>query len=103
MKIQNIGYRPIKQEPWHRQIQNMMSRSIRLIDTMSINEIIIMYKNKNFLCDICGKKLQKDEYDLTLEYHITHMINPKILWMCELCLNDDIDNGRILASIPVKN
>jgi hypothetical protein len=70
---------------------------------MSISEILTMYHTGNFICDKCGNRLRKDESDPTLEYHIMHMINPRVIWLCESCLQDDIHNGRIIGSIPKKD
>jgi len=91
----NLYFEPIRQESWYLQIKEKITYSKRSIDKMSIAEIIEMYQNKNFLCDSCGKKLGKNNF--TLEDHITHLINPIVLWNCDDCIIKDIHNGKIMG------
>ena len=95
-----ISSRSIRQECWYKQIQTMMPNSTRLIDKLSISQILNMYHHGNFQCDRCGGMLNRNECDPTLEYHIMHMINPRIIWLCHSCLQDDIHDGRIIGSMP---
>lgn len=94
--IANLHFQPIKQEAWYLQIKDEIQTSKRLIDKMSIAEILKMYQNKKYLCDTCNKELGKNEF--TLDDHIAHLINPIIYWNCEDCIITDIKNGKIFAT-----
>ena len=85
----------IKQQAWHLQIKDEISKNKRPIDKLSIAEIRKMYQERKFLCDSCGNELGKCEY--TLEEHITHLINPSYYWCCEDCLQNDLRSNRIIA------
>jgi len=99
MDTQILFSEPIKQEAWYKQhlsiIQEITKRE-RPIDKMSIAEIRKMYNEKKFLCDSCGKEFDKVNY--TLDEHILHLIYPLYLWSCENCFQDDLQNGRIIAT-----
>jgi hypothetical protein len=90
--LQELSCIPIPQVAWHLQIKEKIARSKRTIDQMSINDIAMMYNDGKLICDTCGKK-----FNFTLEDHITHLINPSIVWSCEDCIFDDMKNGRIIA------
>ncbi len=87
---------PIKQEAWHKQIKGEIEASKRPIDKMSIAEINQMYEQKKFLCDDCGKELERS--DVSLEEHITHLINPIVLWSCDDCIIKCMKNGSVIAA-----
>lgn len=63
---------------------------------MSIKEINQMYEQKKFLCDDYGKELEKS--DILIEDHVSHLINPRIIWSCEDCIIKCIKNGDVIAS-----
>lgn len=65
------------------------------MDEMSISQILQLYKERSFLCDTCGKNLDKNNF--SLEDHIAHLINPTILWGCDNCLIDDLKHGRVIG------
>lgn len=88
---------PIKQEAWYKQIRGRIEKSKRPIDKMSVKEIRKLYQEKRFLCDTCGKEIQKCNF--TLEDHIIHLINPSVLWCCEDCYQNDLRNGKIIGMI----
>lgn len=88
--------KPIPQTAWHMQIKEEIQSSKRPIDRMAIAEIVKMYEELNFLCDICGNKLQHGN-KLTLTEHIIHLINPAFKITCEDCFQDDLRKGRIIA------
>lgn len=67
---------------------------------MSIAEILKIYQNKEYLCDTCNKKLEKNKF--TLKDHITHLINPTVLWSCEDCIIKDMKSGNIIAEAETK-
>jgi hypothetical protein len=87
---------PIKQQAWYLQIKDEIHYSKRQMDKMPIAEILQMYRARKFLCDTCGKEL--DKVDFSIEDHIAHMINPIILWSCEDCIMSDIKNRRVIAA-----
>jgi hypothetical protein len=87
---------PIKQEAWYLQIKDVIRYSKRQMDKMPIAEILQMYRARKFLCDTCGKEL--DKVNFSIEDHIAHMINPVILWSCEDCIMSDIKNRRVIAA-----
>lgn len=91
-----LDFKPIKQQAWYLQIKENISNSKRSIDKMSIAEIRKMYQENNFNCDTCGKKFEKNNF--TLEEHITHLINPIVLWSCEDCIVHDLKQGNVLGS-----
>ena len=94
--IPELHCKPNKQESWYIQIKDEIQTSKRSIDKMSIKEINQMYDNKKFLCDDCGKELEKS--DISLEDHISHMINPMVIWSCEDCIIKCVKDGRVIAS-----
>lgn len=94
--IPQLHCKPIKQQSWYLQIKDTIQNSKRPIDKMSIAEIRKMYEDNNFVCDTCGKKFEKDNF--TLEEHITHLINPIVLWSCEDCIMTDLKQGNIIGS-----
>lgn len=94
----NISTKPIPKIAWYYQIREKISESIRPIDKMTTVELITMYQEKRFSCDTCGKIFDKCNFSLV--DHITHLINPSVLWSCEDCLISDMKNGRIIASTP---
>lgn len=91
-----LYFQPIKQEDWYKQIKDRIVNSKRPIDKMSIKEINQMYENKKFLCDDCGKELEKS--DIPLEDHISHLINPMVLWSCEDCIIKCMKNGNVIGA-----
>jgi len=91
-----LHFEPIKQEAWYKQIKDRITNSKRLIDRMSIKEINQMYDQKKFLCDDCGKELEKA--DIPLEDHISHLINPFTIWSCEDCIIKCEKEGRIVGA-----
>lgn len=95
--MENLLSEPVKQQAWHMQIRNQISSSKRVIDKMPIAKILQMYEQRQFLCDTCGKELGR--VDFSLVDHITHMINPSILWSCEDCLVADMKNQRTIAAL----
>ncbi len=92
-----LFFKPIKQEAWYLQIKDKIPNSKRPIDKMSIKQINQMYENKKFLCDDCGKELEKPN-NIPLEDHIIHLINPIVLWSCEDCILKCEKEGRVIAS-----
>lgn len=63
---------------------------------MSIKEINQMYEQKKTLCDDCGKELEKS--NIPLDDHISHLINPRVIWSCEDCIIKCVKDGRVIAS-----
>ena len=94
--MENLSFEPIKQEPWYLQIREKISHSKRPIDKMSIAEVLRMYKQRNFVCDTCGKELGRAEF--TSEDHVCHLINPVVLWSCEDCIISDIKERRLIGT-----
>jgi len=94
--MDDLIFKPVKQQAWYLQIKEKIASSKRPIDKMSIAEVFKMYENQTFFCDTCGKHLGKR--DFSLEDHIIHLINPIILWSCDDCLIDDMKEGRIIGS-----
>lgn len=94
--IADLHFQPIKQEAWHLQIKDKIQTSKRPIDKLSIAEIRKMYQENMFSCDTCGKKFEKNNF--TLEEHITHLINPIVLWSCEDCIIKDLKNGNVIGA-----
>jgi len=92
----HLHFQPIKQEAWYLQIKDEISNSKRPIDEMSIAEIRKMYQENIFSCDTCGKKFEKNNF--TLDEHITHLINPIVLWSCEDCIMKDLKQGNIVGA-----
>lgn len=88
--------KPITQISWYIQIKDKFNSSNRTIDNMNLNQIGMMYREGNFFCDTCGKKLDKCSF--SIEDHILHLLNPMILWSCEQCIDSDLKNKRIIAS-----
>ncbi len=86
----------IPQKSWRQQIQDKFNLSNRVIDNMNLGQIGTMYREGSFLCDTCGKKL--DKCNLSTQEHILHLINPMIIWSCEDCIISDIKNKRIISS-----
>ena len=95
--ITDSQFQPIKQEAWYLQIKDKIQHSKRPIDKMSVAEIRKIYQEKDFVCDTCGSKFEKDNF--TLEEHITHLINPIVLWSCEDCIMKDLKQDNIIAAI----
>lgn len=93
--IPNLHIEPIKQEAWHIQIKDEIKNSKKTMDKLSLFEIRKMYQEREFLCDNCGKKLEK--CDFTLEEHILHVINPLYYWCCEDCFQSDLRSDRIIS------
>lgn len=96
LRMENLTVKPVVQQAWYLQIRDEIVTSKRPIDKMSIHQILVMYEQKKFLCDTCGKELGKT--DFSLEAHVAHIINPIILWSCEDCIVDDMKQGRVLGS-----
>ena len=94
--IPNLHIKPQKQEAWYLQIKNDIQNSKRVVDKMSIKEINQMYTQKKTLCDDCGKELEKS--NIPLEDHISHLINPRVIWSCEDCIIKCVKDGRVIAS-----
>jgi len=92
----DLHFQPIKQEAWYLQIKEKIPNSKRPIDKMSIAEIRKMYQENNFVCDTCGNKFERNNF--TLEEHITHLINPIVLWSCEDCIMKDLKQGNIVGA-----
>ena len=86
----------VKQESWYKQIKDRIPNSKRPIDQLSISQINQMYKQKKFLCDDCGNELEKS--DIPLEDHISHLINPMVLWSCEDCIIKCMKNGSVIGA-----
>ncbi|MGD1837526.1 MAG: hypothetical protein ACPKPY_05655, partial [Nitrososphaeraceae archaeon] len=86
---------PPKKGNWHLQIGDKISSSSRPIDKMSLKEISHMYTSNEFVCDGCGKNLNKVNF--SLYEHIMHLINPVRHWTCEDCFQYDLRNGKIIA------
>ena len=63
---------------------------------MSVAEIRKMYQDNAFVCDTCGHGFTKNNF--TLEEHITHLINPIVLWSCEDCILKDMKQGNIIGA-----
>jgi hypothetical protein len=86
----------IPQIAWYLQIRDKIPKSFRLIDKMATWEIGEMYRQQFFFCDTCW-----NEYgypiNYSMEHHILHLINPKILWSCEECSDDDFKSGRVIG------
>lgn len=91
-----LYFKPNKQESWYKQIKDEIQTSKRTIDKMSIKEINQMYEQKKILCDDCGKDLERS--DIPLEDHITHLINPMIIWSCEDCVIKCVKNGNVIGA-----
>ena len=98
--VRQLSIKPKKQQAWHKQIKQELQKNIRTIDRLSIAQIRDMYENKKFLCDTCGAKL--DRIDLPIIQHITHMINPRVLWSCDDCIADDFKNNRVIGVSEVR-
>ncbi len=90
----------IPQKSWYMQFHDKFYSSSRSIDNMNLVQIRKMYREGIFLCDTCGKKL--DKCNLSTEEHILHLINPMILWSCEDCIISDMKNENIISSIDNK-
>ncbi len=86
---------PVPQVAWWK--QSDFSKSIRPIDKMPIAEILKMYESGFILCDTCGKKSLITECAYTLLDHITHIINPIVLWSCEGCYLECKRKGQIIG------
>jgi len=104
--IKNISYvvinstlysKPIPQISWYIQLKDKFDSSTRTIDRMNLVQIGRMYSEGIFLCDTCGKKL--DKCSLSTEEHILHLLNPMVLWSCDDCIISDLKNKRIIASL----
>ena len=93
--VSELGFKLIPQIAWYSQIAEQIKTSKRIIDTLPIKDISDMYDSKKFICDTCGKSLEK--CDFSVSDHVTHLINPSIYWSCEDCINSDIRNGGIFA------
>ena len=96
MTSPELNIKPAKQIPWYLQIKDNIIYSKRIIDELSIKEINQMYKSKKFLCDDCGKELEKS--DIPMDDHISHLINPRVIWSCEDCIIQCMKNGNVIAS-----
>lgn len=94
--IANLHSKPPKQEAWHKQVSKNMNKSQRIIDTMSQGEIYQMYKNKEFVCDDCGKQIP-NVHLIPIEQHMIHLIDPTCHWVCETCTDDDLENDKVIA------
>jgi hypothetical protein len=94
--MENLSFKPIRQEAWYLQIRDKILHSKRPTDKMSIAEVLQMYRERKFVCDTCGKELYRAEF--SLEDHICHLINPVVLWSCEECILSDIKDGRTIAT-----
>ena len=94
--IAALHIKPQKQEAWYLQIKNEIQTNKRTIDKMSIKEINQMYEQKKILCDDCGKELEKS--NIPLDDHISHLINPRVIWSCEDCIIKCVKDGRVIAS-----
>lgn len=91
-----LHIRPPKQTPWHLNINDEMSKSKRIIDTMSLGEIYQMYKDKEFVCDSCGKIIRNVNL-IPIEQHMIHLIDTTCHWVCETCEKKDFDNNNVIA------
>ncbi len=89
--------KPPKQVAWHINIHEKMSKSKRIIDSMSQGEIYEMYKNREFICDDCGEKISNTHL-LPIDEHIIHLIDPSDYWVCEGCTQKDFHNKNVIAS-----
>ena len=92
-----LRIKPPKQEPWHSHINEKMSNSKRIIDTMSQNEIYQMYTDREFVCDDCGVKIS-NVHTLSITEHIIHLIDSTSYWVCGICERKDFENNRVIAS-----
>lgn len=88
--------KPSKQEPWHIHIHDEMNKSKRIIDTMSQGEIYQMYKDKEFVCDMCGVKISNVNI-IPIEQHMIHLIDTTCHWVCESCERKDFENNNVIA------
>lgn len=61
----------------------------------TIRDIATMYEKEEFICDTCGNPLGKINFSLW--DHISHLINPLILWSCDNCIEKDRKEGKIIA------
>lgn len=101
-----LGCDPVKNGAWYEQIKDNISNSKRFIDKMSLAEINAMYKQREFICDGCGKHLDSVNFKLnkdTFEKHIIHLINPLFYWVCEDCIHYELKNGNVIAMTEDKD
>ncbi len=96
MEISRLVSEPIKQQAWRLQTKDDFNNTKRPIDKKSVVQIYEMFKEKKFICDICGKNISISR-EINLEEHIIHVINPEVIWTCEDCFQLDLRNGRIIA------
>ena len=99
--IANLHFKLIKQEAWYLQIKDEIIHSKKSMDKMSIAEILKIYDGKKYLCDTCNKELG-GKNNFTLVDHITHLINPTVLWSCEDCIIKDMKSGNIIGEAETK-
>jgi len=96
-----ISIQDIKVEGWIKQFLEHYDRPhirfVRRTDRMTINEIFRLYNQNIIPCDSCEKNIPLTNSKLTLEQHVIHAINPRCLWTCEECLQEDIKNKRIIG------
>jgi hypothetical protein len=91
LNILQLSSKPIPQIAWYLQNKEELSKLRRHIDKMTTLEISRMYECGKFFCDTCGRELDNKH---TLQEHILHMINPKIIWNCEDCFQSDLRKDR---------
>ena len=90
----------IKQQEWHKQFFEHYDKPhikfIRRTDRMSIKEILDLYRQNLIPCDTCDRNISLKGSKLTLLDHISHTLNPKCLWGCDICIQRDYREGRII-------
>ncbi len=94
---------PINQQEWHKQVLTHYNRPnikyVRRTDTMSIKQILDLYREGLIPCDTCEQNMPiKPAIDLA--QHIAHAINPMVLWSCDRCIQEDFRKVRIIAGFP---
>ena len=97
--MKNLTVEHVPQVAWYKQIKDEISKGHRIIDQYSIKDIDDMYRDKMFICDLCGACI--DGSNFSLSDHIIHLINPMVHWSCDNCIGRDLKNGVIIAASEV--